>query len=377
MRIRVELTKKGIRRWVLDYMLAGERKRNYFKSEDEAAQMKRELKIDILDKGAEIARLPAVTRAELILAQSIAEQGGFSVIESVNWYNDYVKRKPLAEGLGEAIDIFLEQRKKEITTVSYKNLKSVMLRFKGAMTVDKVVQLDQHMIKDWANSLTQKKSDRPARSRTKNGYLGEVRNFLNWAKINNIVTENEAGKVAKFKKSMDELKVDESKKQILTPSDVRKVMDWVVKNRPDMTPRVAALFFAGLRPDREAREFRWHHIDFEENLLFVPASNAKDRQRRYIEMHPTLVKWMNWSKDQDLPVKNWENGWWRGATKATKEWPHDAARHCYASYSIPVIGKEKTIEHLGHGDFEMLFKHYRTVVKRSHAEDYWDILPPR
>jgi len=139
---------------------------------------------------------------------------------------------------------------------------------------------------------------------------------------------------------------------------------------------VAALFFAGLRPDREAALFQKAHVDFDENLLFVPASHAKDRQRRYIEMNPTLVAWLKWAKDHPTPVINWDNGWTE-AKKVVGDWPHDAARHCFASYSLPVDGIQSTTANLGHGDYEMLFKHYRTVVKRKDADKFWGIMPPR
>lgn len=375
MTIRKEIDKNGHIRFVLDHKVGGKRKRTYCVTIQEAKARARLLEDGIKTSGSEFMSFSPTARAELILAQQRAIEVGFNLLDAVNFYASYFIKKPSAETLDEAVEIFLKQRKSELERVSYKNLKSVVSRWRDAMKVKLVVELDKQMIKDWIMGLTVRGSRKPLRARTRNGYLAEVVNFLNWAKENNIVTENVADQLPQFKPTSAELKEKEDEAHILTPREVRKIMDWVVSNRPDMTPRVAALFFAGLRPDREAHRFDWAHVDFEENLLFVPASSAKDRQRRYIEMHPTLVAWLKWAREYSTPVINWDNGW-ALARKQVKAWPHDGARHCYASYSLPIIGKENVIENLGHGDYEMLFKHYRTVVKRKDADNYWANLPP-
>lgn len=324
--------------------------------------------------GEDLASLSSVQRAELVLASARASEMRFSVLEAVGYYADYIANSPVAEKFNEAIDLFLKEREAQIGHASFKNLRSVIRRWEAATNARLVVELDKTIIKNWLDSLTDKTGQKPARARTKNGYLTEIKNFLNWAKENHIVGKNVGDEIQTFKPSIDELKEVEAEAQILTPKEVRKVMDWIVENRPDMTPRAAALFFAGLRPDREASLFDWGHVDFEENLLFVPAAHAKDRQRRYIEMNPTLVAWLKFAKDQPTPVTNWDNGW-NQAKKVLGFWPHDAARHCFASYSLPVDGKEKVIQNLGHGDYDMLFKHYRTVVKPKKAAEYWGVLP--
>jgi hypothetical protein len=43
---------------------------------------------------------------------------------------------------------------------------------------------------------------------------------------------------------------------------------------------------------------------------------------------------------------------------------------------MAIEGEDATREILGHGSFDMLFKHYRSAVRRSEGEAYFSILPP-
>ena len=378
MTIRTELTSGGSR-FVLDHKVAGKRQRRYFKTLEDAQAGKKEAESSQAALGESLGLMRASQRAELILAQERASELNFSVLEAVDHYAKYIIRKPITESFGDAIELFLSERKKQTSSDSYRNLKSIIRRWGADVSVDRVIEIDKRMIVEWIETLTSRCGLKPARARTRNGYLLEIKSFLNWAKENYIVEINVADKIPQYKPTVEELNEIEGEAHILSPSEVKRVFDWIVKNRPDMTPRAAVLFFAGLRPDREANLFRWEHVDFNENLLFVPSGNAKDRQRRYIEMNPTLVAWLKWAKNENVPtptpVINWDNGWSK-AKKEVEFWPHDAARHCYASYSLPVDGIKKTTSNLGHGDFDMLFKHYRTVVKRSASDEFFSIMPP-
>src|SRR5579859_3682108 len=57
-------------------------------------------------------------------------------------------------------------------------------------------------------------------------------------------------------------------------------------------------------------------------------------------------------------------------------WEQDCLRHTFASHYLPMFGVEKTVAALGHGDYDTLFQHYRTLVTPRDAESYWDELTP-
>ena len=57
--------------------------------------------------------------------------------------------------------------------------------------------------------------------------------------------------------------------------------------------------------------------------------------------------------------------------------PHDVLRHCYASYHLARHeNQDKTALQMGHRNTDVLFNHYRNLVTKTEARDFWGILPP-
>ena len=75
----------------------------------------------------------------------------------------------------------------------------------------------------------------------------------------------------------------------------------------------------------------------------------------------------NWRNEFDALRK--KAGLWR------EEWPKNAGRHSFASYHLDLEGEDKTRKALGHGTFDMLFQHYRTLVKPGAGLKYFSIAP--
>jgi hypothetical protein len=49
-------------------------------------------------------------------------------------------------------------------------------------------------------------------------------------------------------------------------------------------------------------------------------------------------------------------------------------RHSFASYHLALFGAEKTIAAMGHGDYTMLFQHYRALVTKAEAERFFGLI---
>jgi integrase len=114
----------------------------------------------------------------------------------------------------------------------------------------------------------------------------------------------------------------------------------------------------------------------------VRGLHAKDRQRRHVKIHSTLEKWLD--LDGDLPAKNLRKRWARVRLKSglVKEvdgklegWEPDCLRHTFASAWLAMHGAESTIQQLGHGDYDMLFGHYRTLMTKEQAEKIFSLTP--
>ncbi|MCX6996477.1 MAG: hypothetical protein NTV49_05205 [Kiritimatiellaeota bacterium] len=59
------------------------------------------------------------------------------------------------------------------------------------------------------------------------------------------------------------------------------------------------------------------------------------------------------------------------------DWPHNAARHTYASHALTKQqDAAKVALQLGHTTTHLLFDHYRGLVTPQEAERYFNIRPP-
>jgi integrase len=58
------------------------------------------------------------------------------------------------------------------------------------------------------------------------------------------------------------------------------------------------------------------------------------------------------------------------------EWPQNGLRHSYASYHLAQFRRaEDLAEEMGHRGTDILFRHYRELVKPDAANRYWEIMP--
>jgi integrase len=61
-----------------------------------------------------------------------------------------------------------------------------------------------------------------------------------------------------------------------------------------------------------------------------------------------------------------------------KTWPNNALRHGFASYCLAHFKKAGAAElalELGHTNANLVFQHYRQLVKPKDAKQYWNIMP--
>jgi integrase len=115
-------------------------------------------------------------------------------------------------------------------------------------------------------------------------------------------------------------------------------------------------------------------------LIEVKAAKSKTARRRFIKMQPNLEKWLRPYRESKGPVCP------RGLRKLELEtrrrakitqWPANALRHGFASYHLGHFknAAELALE-MGHTDQNMIFEHYRQLVRPKEAARYWKICPP-
>ena len=306
---------------------------------------------------------------EVALALHLIRENKMNLLDAVKEQVEVEKRRQKMAEVSSAVELFLNDKQDMGNAeTTMKTLRSIVLRFACQFDGRMMGEVTHQEIKEWIKSLG-------VATRTKNGYLKEVKSLYNWAIKEGYSEENPTRRIDRYRHTVEELEAKESAKEILTTGEVETMTQYVMRNCPDAMPRMAIQLYAGTRPERESASIEMSNVLMDDGLIHVPASKAKDRKERLIKMSDKLWGVMKWAKGNDIPLqpRDWDRKW-----SAIKDsvgllgcWPNSCTRHTFASYNLSKFGAERTRESLGHGNYDMLFQHYRTLVHPSEAEKYF------
>ena len=145
---------------------------------------------------------------------------------------------------------------------------------------------------------------------------------------------------------------------------------------PSLLATIVLCLFAGVRPE-EARRLEWVNIG--PDFLEVPGAKSKTRRRRLIPLTPQLRAWLDVARglEGELPARNIPSKFNRVRRLGSlfTDWPHDAMRHSFASYHLAQHRNENETALLLGNPSQMIFAHYREVVRPDDAEKFFAILP--
>lgn len=150
----------------------------------------------------------------------------------------------------------------------------------------------------------------------------------------------------------------------------------IFEARSKVVPYLAIGYFAGLRPENELVNLDWKDVDFAAKAIRVSPATAKKRRQRYVDISDNLIKWL-----APYARKTGKIGHSRSALHAVRDlagvkWAKDVMRHSYGSYLLAHNeDAPKTALQMGHTGVDVLFNHYRNLVKKSDAVRYWAIVP--
>ena len=212
----------------------------------------------------------------------------------------------------------------------------------------------------------------------------------------------EVNPVAKIKP----FKADERLPKPFTVKDVRAIMSAAEEYAPPLVVTLAVQFFGGLRPG-EAMGLKWEDVDFMEKTIRVLPEVSKMRRSRLVDINDTLAAWLRRYRKQSGPVGIISNGQFgfimhrkpigpayrqkgipikdrpedkrpKGLLAAARvDWIQDGPRKSFASYHYATYQDQaKLAATLGHtGDANVLYKHYRGLVTKKAAGEYWQLRP--
>lgn len=373
----------GELRWCVDYKPpGGPRKRVFFAKKKLAETHAATLRLQAEQSGAAWVALSAAERSELLAVASEVRGAGVTLREI--W--DAFKRSetngdgPRGETLGDAFALFIkEQTAALLSRKTLAALRSNVGRFVTGRETALVASVSRSDVAEWVG--------RPEWSpRTSNSYLTSLTTFFRWCRRAGMVSEVASESVRKVgERRMPDI---DDPPSVLSVPQTLALLQAVLTHDRGLVPYVSVGLFAGLRPEREAGRLKTDDVG--PRGVLVRGQNAKSRQRRVVETHPTLSMWL--AIGGDMPPRNLRRrfelvreaaglisrervpGSKRLRIHATG-WGQDILRHTFASNALPIFGVDRTVEMLGHGNYAMLFAHYRALVAVEAARDFWALTP--
>jgi integrase len=225
-------------------------------------------------------------------------------------------------------------------------------------------------IDQWLRSLSDSETGEPLAATTRNNFRRVLIVAFNFARNRGYCVDNPAENTAKAK-------VVEAAAGILTVEETARLLE---NAREELTPYIAIGAFAGLRR-AELERLDWKEVDLQSGLIEVTASKAKSARRRFVRIKPNLTVWLKPCAKPHGPVT--PAGYRKLLAKARRAagiqtWPNNALRHSFASYYLAHFKKAGAAElalELGHTNPNLVFQHYRQLVKPQAGKQYWNIVP--
>ena len=364
--------------FMVDFQYAGKRERKCFSSLEEAKSYCVILQRKVQNEGLSAFNLSAAERSDALKA--LRELGGkASLFDAARFWKKHntVTNNITCEELAKRWIATLRARGNRQTTLREREHKTQRFnRTWGPRSADIVTRTN---IIEWLQS-------EKVAGATWDGYRRCLHAMFQYGVEEGMLDSNP---VAGIKK----IRMDERLPSCFTVSDVKKVLDAAVLHAPIMAPTLIVQFFAGLRPG-EAKGLDWSHVDFEAKLLRIKPETSKARRARFVDMNPALIAWLSpFRRPEGAIGVQTQNQFdyymtrktitldgkeFRGLLGLTGvEWIQDGPRKTYASMHYAQHNDAPALAaSLGHtGGHDVLFRHYRGLVKPAEAKRYWTLRP--
>jgi len=368
MKIRYCPNRTTPKKWVLDCgILAGKRRQLFFLTEAEAEKALRAQERDRREVGKEWAATTSKERVQNLEILAEIKAANLSLLEVWDGFKAARKYAPKTRiTIEAAIDQLLKMKRAGGYRAAFiQSLDSTLKIFARGQ--------EKRMLDTFTPQAIQQYLTRRNMPPTSlNGTIGRLQTLFTWAKKNGYVGETPMI-------GIERATVEMGTPATFTNEQTRLVLDAAREHAPRILPYIILGLFTGLR-SREAAALTWADIDLGAAILTVNAKDSKVRRRRIVDLHPTAVEWLK-TCPVELLTEKVTPGQFRTTIKRLNRilgwpgWPSNVLRHTAATHLINFYGSpEKAAYQLGTSR-EMLFSHYRDVVRKEVSEAFFRIMP--
>ncbi len=355
-------TKRPKLKFVVSGRENGKRTRRFFTTKGEADTYAQAKNIELRNKGTEGAEFPSWLRVMAEDCNARLAERGRTIKDATEHFLAHIAATAKSCTVSELVAKLIAAKQTDGASERYlSDLRSRLTRFADDLNGQVVATITSAQIDDWLRAL-------PVGPVTRNNFRRVLIVAFNFALQRGYATSNPAANTAQAKSRNES-------PGILTVSETARLLE---NATPDLLPYLAIGAFAGLRR-AELERLDWQELNFEDGLIEVTARKAKTARRRFVRMQPNLREWL-------LPLRQHKGGVvgddFRTLFDAARaaagivEWPDNALRHGFASYHLAHFKDSAALAlEMGHTDSEMIFNHYRQLVRPREADRYWNIRP--
>jgi integrase len=356
--------------WCVTWPKIGKgRNRQFFKDKKEAATLLQQKLIEQENYGIAGVSFNERHRSEYLECAEALQPFGATIREAVKFYIPHLQAMKCSCTTVQLVDELLKVKEADGASKRYlSDLRSRLNQFAEIFDGKPIAGITSTEIDEWLRSLSDKETGKRLSPITRNNFRRLLIVAFNFARDRGYRADNPAKKTAKAK-------VIQTPVGILTVDETVRLLE----NAPaNVVPYVAIGAFAGLRRS-ELERLDWTEVDLEANLIEVMAKNAKSARRRFVRIQPNLAKWLQpYRRSSGSVTPPDYRELLDSARKGAKidDWPQNALRHSFASYHLAHFNNAGALAlELGHTNSNLVFQHYRQLVRPKETHRYWNILP--
>ena len=356
--------------WCVTWPKIGKgRNRQFFQDKAEAQTVLQQKLIEQQNYGTAGTSFSERQRAEYLECMEQLHPFGVTIRDAVNFYVPHLRALKRTCTAAELVDELLKVKEADGASDRYlSDLRSRLSRFSDAFDGKPIAGITAPIVDEWLRSLSDLETGKRLSPVTRNNFRRVLITTFSFAKARGYCMDNPAEQSAKAKEI-------ESLVGILTVEQTAHLLE---NAAPELVPYVAIGAFAGLRR-AELERLDWKEDDLQSMLIEITARKAKSARRRFVKIQPNLFKWLQpyAQLSGNLTPQGYGELLVSARGKAgISQWPQNALRHSFASYHLARFNDAAALAlELGHTNSNMVFQHYRQLVKPKLAERYWKIVP--
>lgn len=349
-------------KFVVRSKISGKWERKFFTSKAQAQTYVDLKEIELLNQGKEGATFPSSLRVMAQRESDRLQHFGKTLTDAADFYLSHLEATSRSVPLNQVTRELIQNRESSGASVRYCHEMQLKLkRFCNDFPDRTAAEISTADVDTWLESLSLAPGSR-------NTFRRDLQTLFSFAVTRYYCTGNPVTKAAIAKEVDEEV-------GILTVRQISKLLEHA---SDEMIPFLVIGAFAGLRR-AEIERLDWAQVDFDSALIEVKGRHSKTGARRLVTMQPNLIAWLAPHRKNGGPIAPPslrtlidED---RERAGMLQEWPRNALRHSFGSYHVARFNDTAALALQMGNSPDVIFKHYRQLVKPKDAERYWNIKP--